>query len=45
MEKEIKNKDKYVLSNVISDGKYYSTIKELFDTNAIIKEWIKKRWV
>ena len=35
-------KDKYILSNIISDGKYYSTIKDLFDINNYHKDWIKK---
>ena len=27
------NKDNYILSNIISNGSYYLTIKELFDIN------------
>ena len=40
--KKDKDKDKYILSNIISDGKYYSTIKDLFDMSDYHKEWIKK---
>tara|TARA_Y100000389_G_C17469554_1_gene529061 strand:- start:1778 stop:8518 length:6741 start_codon:yes stop_codon:yes gene_type:complete len=40
--KRDKSKDKYIISNIIRDGKYYSTVKELFDTNEEHKKWIKK---
>ena len=42
-DKRNNKKDKYILSNIISDDKYYSTIKDLFDTNIYHKEWIKKK--